>query len=254
MFNAHQFAARLAKREDRWSLLTDFVAEWHTPLREGDGYSVAELEAAEQRLGLKLPLALREWYQLAGKRTDLFAVDPYAFTDPHELSIEEDDHHILWLFSETQAIVDWGIRQQDLMQDDPPVYSENTYVSVDLLLANKTFSEFILQVIVHQTSCFTGIGGNASGKENTADIVIANFQPLGLPSWDWPSHPAQLYGGDDVLVELDRNGEGYCWLWGCRAHRERLLQDAVNLFSLGWDYLYNGIHYRTHFVERHLLA
>jgi len=47
MFNAQQFAARLAAREDRWSLLTDFVAEWHRPLQEGDGYSSAELDAAE---------------------------------------------------------------------------------------------------------------------------------------------------------------------------------------------------------------
>ncbi len=240
MFNAQQFAARLAARKDRWSLLTDFVAEWHTPLQEGDGYSAAELDAAEQRLGLTLPLALREWYQLAGKRTDLFAIDPYDFTRPSDLSIEEDDGHVLWLFSETQAIVSWGIRQQDLSQDDPPVYSENTYVSEELLLSNKTFSEFILQVIVHQTACFTEIGGNASGKEDTADVVQANFLPLGLPSWQWPSYPAQLYGRDDVLIELDRDGEGYCWVW-VAARSEAALQATVKLFGLGWDYLYNGV-------------
>lgn len=240
MFNAQKFAARLATREDRWSLLTDFVAEWHTPLQEGDGYSPEELNAAEQRLGLKLPLALREWYQLAGKRTDLFAIDPYDFTKPQELSIEEDDQNILWLFSETQAIVDWGIRQQDLMLDDPPVYSENSYASDELLLSNRTFSEFMLQVVVHQTACFTEIGGNASGEENTAGIVVANFQPLGLPPWDWPSCPAQLYGGDDVLIELDRDGEGYCHLW-VAARTENALQDAVKLFGLGWDYLYDGV-------------
>ena len=240
MFDAQQFAARLAAREDRWSLLTEFVAEWHMPLQEGDGYSAAELDAAEQRLGLKLPLALREWYQMAGKRTDLFAIDPYDFTKPSDLSIEEDDGHVLWLFSETQAIVDWGIRQQDLMQDDPPVYSENSYASEEFLRSNETFSEFMLQVIVHQTACLTEIGGNASGKENTAGIVIANFQPLGLPSWDWPSHPAQFYGGDDVLIELDRDGKGYCWVW-VAARTESALQDAVRLFDLGWEYLYNGI-------------
>lgn len=105
MFDAQQFAARLAEREDRWSLLTDFVAEWHRPLQEGDGYAPKELDAAEQRLGSKLPLALREWYQLAGKREDLFAIDPYGFTLPHELSIEKDDKDVLWLFSETQALV-----------------------------------------------------------------------------------------------------------------------------------------------------
>ena len=182
MFSAQNFAARLADRKDCWSLLQDFIAEWHGPLEPGDGYSEAELDAAEQRLGLKLPEALRELYGFAGKFIERFSVNPYAFTALKELNIEEDDEEMVWLFAETQAIVSWGIRQQDLTQDDPPVYSENSYASAELLLANKTFSEFVLQVVVHQTACFTEIGGNASGKEDTADIVVANFQPLGLPS------------------------------------------------------------------------
>jgi len=126
------------------------------------------------------------------------------------------------------------------MQDDPPVYSENTYASDELLLSNRTFSEFMLQVIVHQTACFTEFGGNASGNENTAEIVVANFQPLGLPPWDWPSRPARLYGGNDVLIELDRDGKGYCWVW-VAARTENALQHAVRLFGLGWDYLYDGV-------------
>lgn len=147
---------------------------------------------------------------------------------------------VLWLFSETQAIVDWGIRQQDLMQDDPPVYSENSYASEEFLRSNETFSEFILQVIVHQTACFTEIGGNACGKEDTAEIVRVNFQPLGLPSWHWPSDDAQVYGGKDVLIELDRDSKGYCWLW-VAARTEASLNAAVKLFGLGWEYLYNGV-------------
>ena len=49
MFNAKDFAARLSPRQDRWSLLKDFIAEWHGTLQPGDGYSEAELDAAEQR-------------------------------------------------------------------------------------------------------------------------------------------------------------------------------------------------------------
>ena len=240
MFNAHEFAARLSTRQDRWSLLKDFIAEWHSPLQAGDGYSAAELDAAEQRLGLKLPVVLRECYGFAGRFIETFSVDPYAFTYLNELSIEEDGREMLWLFAETQAIVSWGIRLKDLTQDDPPVYSENTYASAEPFLANKTFSEFVLQTVVHQTACFTEIGGNASGKENTAAIVIANFQPLGLPAWHWPSDPAQLYGGDDVLIELDRDGNKYCHIW-VAARTENALHDAVKLFGLGWDALYRGV-------------
>ena len=240
MFNAHEFAARLSTQQDRWSLLKDFIAEWHGPLEPGDGYSEAELDAAEQRLGLKLPEALRECYGFAGKFIETFSVNPYAFTALNELNVEEDDNEMLWLFAETQAIVTWGIRQQDLTQDDPPVYSENSYASAELFLTNKTFSEFVLQVVAHQTACFTEIGGNASGKEDTADIVVASFQPLGLPSWRWPSDRAQFYGGDDVLIELDQDGKNYCWVWAA-ARTRNALQDAVKMLHLEWEYLYEGI-------------
>ncbi len=239
MFNPREFAARLSAREDRWSLLKDFIAEWHGPLEDGDGHSAAEIDAAEQRLGL-MPAAMRELYGFAGKFVETFSVDPYAFTALNELNIEEDDREMLWLFAETQAIVSWGIRQHDLTQDDPPVYSDNSYVSADLLLSNKTFSEFVLQTVVHQTACFTEIGGNAAGKADTADIVIANFQPLGLPSWQWPSDEAQFYGSDDVLIELDRDGNGYCHLW-VAARTKSALYGAVKLFGLGWDALYDSV-------------
>ena len=43
MFSATNFAARLSTREDRWSLLKDFIAEWHSLLRLGDGYSAVTM-------------------------------------------------------------------------------------------------------------------------------------------------------------------------------------------------------------------
>ena len=54
MFNAQDFAARLSTQQDRWSLLKDFIAEWHGPSEDGDGCSESKINAAEQRLGLKL--------------------------------------------------------------------------------------------------------------------------------------------------------------------------------------------------------
>jgi hypothetical protein len=52
----------------RWKRTADLIAEWQRPLREGDGLPLADIEAAERRLGFRLPEALREWYLLAGRR------------------------------------------------------------------------------------------------------------------------------------------------------------------------------------------
>ena len=213
MFDAQDFAARLSTREDRWSLLKDFIAEWHGPLERGDGYSAAEFDAAEQRLGLKLPTALRECYSFAGKFLETFSVDPYAFTPLNDLGFDEDD---------------------------PPVYVDGIKERGAMELSNTTYSEFVLQVVVYQTVSFFGFCGNAAGKEDTAEIVKANFTPLALPAWPYPVYPSQLYGRADVLVELEGGGKDFCRL-SVAARTETALRDAVKLFDLGWDALTGGV-------------
>ena len=240
MFDAQDFAARLSTREDRWSLLKDFIAEWHGPLERGDGYSAAEFDAAEQRLGLKLPLALRECYSFAGKFLETFSVDPYAFTPLNDLGFDEDDPEMLWLFAETQADIDWGTCHGDLTQDDPPVYVDGIKERGAMELSNTTYSEFVLQVVVYQTVSFFGFCGNAAGKEDTAEIAKANFTPLALPAWPYPVYPSQLYGRADVLVELEGGGKDFCRL-SVAARTETALRDAVKLFDLGWDALTGGV-------------
>lgn len=64
-------AAGLQDRHRAWKFIQDFAQAWLTPLRDEDGYSGEELNAAEERLGFKLPAALREAYMLFGKRADL---------------------------------------------------------------------------------------------------------------------------------------------------------------------------------------
>lgn len=234
MFNAQQFAACLAVRkegtENRWSLLTDFVAEWHAPLQAGDGYSKEELDAAERRLGFALPLALREWYGLAGKWMEGFNVDPYELVVPAELSVEADDGEALWLFYEAQSSFSWGVRLQDLAQDDPPMFVEESGSEEGLRQANRTFSEFILQMIVQQTVCFTAFGGNAGGDENTASIVQRNFLPFSPLDWDWPGSPTRYFGSDDVLIELDKTNGSAPYLW-VAARSEASLGEALKLLG-----------------------
>ena len=50
----------MMNRAAAWRFLNGFAADWRAPLRPGDGCYAAELDAAEQRLELKLPAALRE--------------------------------------------------------------------------------------------------------------------------------------------------------------------------------------------------
>ena len=213
MFNAQDFAARLVKREDHWLLLKDFVAEWHGPLKRGDGYPASELDAAEKRLGLKLPLALREWYQLAGRREDVFAAQNFLVS-PDELAISDD---LLEIYSENQGVVWWGIKPEDLHLPDPPVYLNDDELHEgprELIQENDTVSEFALQMTICEllvSRCFPSGSLTISTELNTEAIerVKQGLTNLGFPDWHWPSDPARFYGAEDTLALTLENNSIY---------------------------------------------
>ncbi len=238
MFNAQQFAARLAARressEDRWSLLKDFVAEWHAPLQFGDGYSQEDLDAAERRLGFALPTALREWYGLAGKRKDIIARQNYLVV-PDELEIS-DENGLLIFHSENQGVVEWGIQPADLSLADPTVWLDDSGAHDDTqepIRENDTLSEFALQMIVLETTSFTSFTANALASAEALAAVVRDFVPLGLPEWHWPMYPVRFYGSSEVLVQVELTQTGSRRIRiGAQSREARSY--ATQQFTLNW--------------------
>ena len=235
MFDARRFAARLAAREDRWSLLTDFVAEWHAPLQEGDGYSVAELDVAEQHLGLKLPLALREWYRLVGRRKDIIAMQNFL-ASPEELEIM-DESGLLVFYCENQQVVEWGVQEDDLGLVDPPVWLDNSGLhdtQRKLIRENNTLTEFALQMVVMETM-FNPKVFQALSRVTPQTIGKAerNFVPLGFPDWHWPSYPTRFYGDDDILVQVSEGED--LWLQ-VTARSLAAYEEAKTALEITWEH------------------
>jgi len=121
MSTAYRISADLAVlAEDRraaWRLVESFAADWSPrPLGPGDGCDDASLDEAEQRLGMKLPVALREAYGLLGRRDDL-ARNHDTLLRPDALFTYEGAlvYHV-----ENQGAANWGIMLSDLGHDDPP--------------------------------------------------------------------------------------------------------------------------------------
>ncbi|WBP90608.1 SMI1/KNR4 family protein [Kitasatospora cathayae] len=109
-------AETLRGREGAWALVRGFAAHWGEPLTPDDGFTDAELDAAEQRLGLRLPVALREAYRLFGRRADLTSCQDVLLT-PDELYVLDG---ALVYRVENQACARWGVLLDDLAQEDPP--------------------------------------------------------------------------------------------------------------------------------------
>ena len=110
MIDYGTFAARLAERPNRWSLLEAYVREWGLPVAGKSLCSAMDLADAEDRLGARLPLALREWYLLPYQPYQLTTnyVTCHHLLRPHELKLTGG-----WLVFqiENQDCCEWAVRE-----------------------------------------------------------------------------------------------------------------------------------------------
>ncbi|MGW1738649.1 hypothetical protein ACWCPQ_07525 [Nocardia sp. NPDC001965] len=114
-----EIAGGLAGRAGAWEFVADFAACWVSPLSESDGCSGAELAAAEERLGLRFPAAVREAYSLFGHRPDLTGNQDELLA-PDRLDLDEAAQMLIFR-TEAQGVWEWGVALADPAQADPPV-------------------------------------------------------------------------------------------------------------------------------------
>ncbi|WKU42784.1 SMI1/KNR4 family protein [Streptomyces sp. VNUA116] len=112
-------ARGVESRGGAWDFIRDFAAHWVSPLRDGDGWPEAEVAAAEERLGVRLPAALREAYALLGRRPDLTS-NHDVLLSPAELYVD-DGKEALVFRHENQGAASWGILLDSLQDEDPAV-------------------------------------------------------------------------------------------------------------------------------------
>ncbi|MEW1547691.1 SMI1/KNR4 family protein [Streptomyces tsukubensis] len=116
---APSLARGVADRAGAWEFIRGFAAHWARPLSHGDGLPETELDRAENRLGLRLPAALREAYLLLGRRTDLTGrLDPLL--TPAELYVDGAGEALVFRRSD-EGDASWGIPLDRRAESDPPV-------------------------------------------------------------------------------------------------------------------------------------
>ncbi|MEU2129793.1 SMI1/KNR4 family protein [Streptomyces sp. NPDC018352] len=107
-------------RGDAWQFIREFVANWAEPLGDDDGWTEADLVAAEERLGVQLPRTLRDGYLLFGRRRDLTR-NHDVLLSPSELHVD-DSKEALVFRHENQGAASWGILLEALGEEDPAVF------------------------------------------------------------------------------------------------------------------------------------
>ena len=122
-------STRMVGRPDAWQFIRRYVATWGDALGADDGCPGHELDEVERRLGLTLPLAVREGYRLLGRRPDLTNLQDELLA-PQRLRVEDD--HVLVYRVENQGCAVWGVDLTDPAGDDPPGW----FTGPDVLLCD----------------------------------------------------------------------------------------------------------------------
>ncbi|MGW5261646.1 hypothetical protein ACWEQG_11755 [Microbispora sp. NPDC004025] len=117
---AESLGRGVASRSGAWSFIRDFAAHWASPLESGDGWTEADLAAAERGLGVRLPPTMREAYLLFGRRRDLTG-DHDVLLGPAELYVDDTEEALVFRH-ENQGAASWGVLLDDLQDEDPAVH------------------------------------------------------------------------------------------------------------------------------------
>jgi hypothetical protein len=221
-----EVAASLGSRQGAWRFIRRYTESWLTPLTDDDGWTEADLHAAEQRLGLRLPPAIREAYALFGRRQDLTSVQDRLLA-PHELEVDMTGE-VLVHRVENQSVAVWGVPLAAMDQPDPPVVVARNFEDVGWEPFLERFSVACVEVVLSESLFSAPLQLSDNRELDPAEVALVGqlFARLALPDypmWALPGGAVRWFVGPEVLL-CDFAGT---WLW-VRA-RTTLALEAVRV-------------------------
>jgi len=226
-------AAAAGGRAGAWQFIRDFVRWWRSPLADGDGYDEADIGAAEQRLGVRFPAAVREAYRLLGRRADLTSNQDDLF-GPGRLHLDGDGQ-VLVFRRENQGCARWGVRLDQPGDPDPPVAVQEMADGRGLGWTPylDRFSLACVEIVLSE-SLFTGAGLDDNKPLDDAALASLgrDFTRLALPAYPlWTGPPIICwFAGPDVILRAD----GDAWVW-VRARTASALDLVRHAMPGGWE-------------------
>ncbi|MEU6925323.1 SMI1/KNR4 family protein [Streptomyces sp. NPDC046631] len=205
--------AATGERPDRqaaWRFIRAFARDWSgRPLGEADGHTAAELDAAQARLGLPLPAALREALQLLGTRIDL-TDNQDTLLAPQDLYVDAD-RGVLVFRVENQSCAYWGIRVTDLDQEDPPVVIRADLVSPtadDWAAWLDRVSVAFIEIVLSEALCADEdlMGWVTPDDTGLPEDIAAAFLRLPFPEYPISQRPGSRWYAHDEIILRDDHG------------------------------------------------
>jgi hypothetical protein len=208
---------------DRYRLTIEFIL--------GDaasfpGLPEERLAAAERRIGLRLPVALRDYLLFAGGEHRLNTAQD-RLCSPEKLGL---DGSVLPFYFENQGVVLWGIPVHRFGEDDPPVVeAENNPAKHWEPFADRT-SDFLVMMLYWQAA--NGglpITANGWASRGLASRIHASWSKL------FQHRQLRVYGAPGLVLCIAGDGTEGMLHAGARSDKEH--QAIVDVLGdVDWDY------------------
>lgn len=204
--------------------------------QESFGYSEEEWGILEQDLNTKLPKRLRDYYLTLGRNVSINYTHNRLLKLDEEIGFSTDKYLIF--YEENQGGVYWGIMEEDLLLDNPPVWGNYGNNEVpDWQFETKTTEDFFLLMAIYNGT-LGGLQYHANRLGSVAPRLVEeikkNWKKITTISWE----RQQFYTNDfDEVISLSFDeGKNCTAIFIGTSHKEQF-DSLLNFLKLDWSYV-----------------
>jgi hypothetical protein len=209
---------------------------YNVPENENFGFSSSEIDKLEKQLGIVLPAKLREYYLTLGKHQAINYSHNRLLQPGGEIDFSQDDYLIF--YEENQAVVSWGIKKEDLLNPNPPVYGN--YSSDEL---NPDWHlEFPTDGCLLMLAVYNGVLGGLKYNANCLESIKPEAVSCIKDNWkelpDISNNSQRIFTRDYAeMISLSIDSEQNCSaIFIGTNHRERF-DNMLDHLDVEWDYV-----------------
>ncbi|MNK67373.1 hypothetical protein D3C87_867060 [compost metagenome] len=207
-------------------------------LSENENYGFLEKQILdlEKTLNVKLPSKIKEYYLELGKEENLNYCFNRLLKPENEIGFSDDD--FLVFYEENQNVAFWGIKKEDLSQDNPPVYGNyDTIEKSDWEIETKTTENFfLLMAVFNGTLGGLQFNGNYLGEIDFEVVKLVEEKYSFIPEI---SRENQKVYTDDFydIISLSFDQENNCTGAFIGSSNQERFDAILDLVDIDWSYL-----------------
>lgn len=202
---------------------------------ENLGFSETEIKNMEKRLDTSFPAELKKYYLTLGKNESLNFSYNRLLASEDETEFSQDRY--LMIYEENQAVIRWGIKEEDLKLDNPPVWGNSgTEEEPDWYLeTNSTDQFFLLMAVYNGTMGGLKYNANYFGKVPGKAVKLIEKSWTLVPEISYEKQKVYTDEFNEVIsISFDENNKGNAIFVGT-SNQDRF-DKILDHIGVNWSY------------------